>query len=74
MTFLLEYVPFFLVGGSEDKFKAFRSRAADGGFGPRGKVNQFSEEYFDYRRKEREQIGTMGVASAWSGSPQRIEW
>lgn len=60
--------------GDKDKFKEFRSRPVDGGFAPRGKGTQFSEEYYDYRRKEREQIGTMGVPAAWSGSPQHIDW
>ena len=67
---------FFLPGRHQnnDKFKEFRSRPADGAFAPRGKGNQFSEEYYDYRRKEREQIGTMGVSAAWSGSPTRVQW
>ncbi|XP_046446202.1 NKAP family protein CG6066-like isoform X1 [Daphnia pulex] len=61
--------------GKKDKFKEFRSRPANGGFAPRaGKSNQFSEEYFDYRRKEREQISTMGVSSAWGSSPPRLDW
>ncbi|KAK4020353.1 hypothetical protein OUZ56_002337 [Daphnia magna] len=59
----------------KDKFKDFRSRPANGGFVSRGgKGNQFSEEYFDYRRKEREQISTMGVPSAWGSSPARLDW
>ena len=66
---------FLLLGRQQgDKFKEFRSRPADGAFVPRGKGSQFSEEYYDYRRKEREQIGTMGVPAAWSGSPSRIQW
>ena len=59
---------------TKDKFKEFRSRPPNGGFVSRGKNNQFSEEYFEYRRKEREQISTTGVPSAWSNSPLRIEW
>lgn len=59
----------------KDKFKDFRSRPANGGFVSRGgKGNQFSEEYFDYRRIEREQIGTMGVPPDWGSSPARLDW
>lgn len=58
---------------SKDKFKDFRSRPPNGGFGPKGK-SQFSDEFFEYRRSEREKIGLQGTASAWSSSPTHIDW
>ena len=66
---------------SKDKFKDFRSRPADGAFEPRGNrgsgfssQQQFSEEYYDFRRNEREKIGIVGVSEVWSRSPQRLHW
>ena len=62
-----------------DKFKEFRGRPSDGGFGSRGGkrggiMNAYSEEFFDHRRTEREKIGTHGVPQAWSNSPSRLVW
>ena len=62
-----------------DKFKEFRGRPSDGGFGSRGGkrggiMNAYSEEFFDHRRAEREKIGTHGVPQAWSNSPSRLVW
>merc|ERR1712191_8339 len=62
---------------NRDKFKDFRARATEGGFGARnnrGSLSAFSDEYFDHRRNEREKTGVNGVREAWSSSPNRLEW
>ncbi len=66
---------------AEDKFRDFRSRPVDGGHQPvrfqrhqPGGSGGFGDEYFDFRRGQREIICTEGVPAAWGTSPQRLVW
>ncbi|KAG0708503.1 NKAP family protein [Chionoecetes opilio] len=66
-------------GGSRDHYRngggGYRDRGDRGGgsFGRRGSVGGQSEDYFGYRRVQRQQIEVEGVAELWSTSPINLQ-